>query len=82
MPTLYGVLSYSLRRVDAETLQFRIATAMAATLVLRPPLTAPLCRVLIDDIAYDHFDEQSVTLPRTPAVVTCIMTQASHGTAG
>jgi hypothetical protein len=79
MPTLYGALSYSLRRLDAGTLQFRIATAMTATLELRPPLAAPLSRVLIDDIAYDHFDEQSVTLPRTPAVVTCIMAQASHG---
>ena len=60
MPTLYGSLSYSLRRVDANTLRFQIDGGIMAKVVLRPPLAGPL---------------RSVTLIHTPADVICTTEQ-------
>jgi hypothetical protein len=37
MPTLYGPLSYSLRRIDERTLRFDIPAKIDAPLILRPP---------------------------------------------
>ncbi|GAC1671989.1 MAG: discoidin domain-containing protein [Steroidobacteraceae bacterium] len=71
MPTLYGILSYSLRRVDASTLRFDIGSAITAKLVLRPPLAAALRSVFIDGRACTSFDEDSVTLFHAPAEVIC-----------
>ncbi len=48
MPTLYGALSYSLRRLDDGALRFEISGAVAAKVVLRPPLQAPLRSVRVD----------------------------------
>jgi hypothetical protein len=75
MPTLYGSLSYSLRRVDSETLRFEIGGGITANMVLRPPLTGALRSVLVNGIAYAGFDEESVTIFQTPAEVTCITPQ-------
>jgi hypothetical protein len=73
MPTLYGALSYSLRRTDSATLRFDIEGGIAAAkIVLRPPLATPLRSVIVDGSAYASFDEDSVTLLRTPAEVICI----------
>jgi F5/8 type C domain len=72
MPTLYGKLEFSLRRIDSETLRFEIGGGIAAKIVLRPPLAVPLRRVLIDGIACTSFDADSVTILHTPAEVTCI----------
>jgi hypothetical protein len=71
MPTLYGSLSYSLRRIDSATLRFDIAGGIAVKIVLRPPLTAPLRSVIVDGSAYANFDKDSVTVLSTPAEVIC-----------
>jgi hypothetical protein len=70
MPTPYGPLSYSLRRTDSASLRFEIG-GVAAKVVLRPPLRGPLRSVLIDGAACTSFDQDSVTLSRTPAEVIC-----------
>jgi hypothetical protein len=69
MPTLYGDLSYSLRRIDAHTVRWTIDGGTTARLVLRPPLQAPLCGVTIDGNPVTSFDEGSVGVQSTPAVV-------------
>jgi F5/8 type C domain len=71
MPTLYGALSYSLRRIDSATVRFEIGSAMTAKIILRPPLGAALRSVLVDGSACASFDRDSVTLLRTPAEVIC-----------
>ncbi len=71
MPTLYGDLSYSLRRIDAHTLRFEVGAGTTAKLVLRPPVAAPLRRVVVNGSEYAHFDEDGVTLPSSPAEVIC-----------
>jgi len=72
MPTLYGNLSYSLRELDATTLRFELAGGFPGKILLKPPLRAPLRRVIIDGAAYTDFDPDCVTLPRTAAEVICI----------
>ena len=71
MPTLYGALSYSLRRIDSATLRFEIGSGITAKIVLRPPLEARLRSVAVDGSACASFDEDSVTVPHTPAEVIC-----------
>jgi hypothetical protein len=72
MPTPYGALSYSLRRMDAATLRFDIVSAMDARIVLRPPLGAVLRGVRVDGREHAEFDADSVTLLGTPAEVICV----------
>jgi hypothetical protein len=71
MPTLYGALSYSLRRTDSATLRFEIGGGITAKIVLRPPLKAALRAVVVDGNACASFDEDSVNVPHTPAEVIC-----------
>jgi len=71
MPTLYGSLSYSLRRIDSATLRFEIGAGIAAKTVLRPPLKGALRSVTVDGEPFAGFDGDSVTLSRTPAEVIC-----------
>lgn len=71
MPTLYGRLAYSLRRVDAHTLRFVVDGTIKAKIVLRPPLAATLRSVTIDGSTDATFDANSVTVLRTPAEVIC-----------
>jgi hypothetical protein len=71
MPTRYGMLSYSLRRLDVRTLRFEIDGPLAAAAVLRPPLAAPLASVLVNGHACRSFDADSVTVAHTPAEVIC-----------
>jgi len=71
MPTLYGPLSYSLRRMDSATLRFEIGGGSSAKMILRPPLGASLRSVVVDGAACSSFDKDSVTLFRTPAEVIC-----------
>jgi hypothetical protein len=71
MPTLYGALSYSLRRIDAATVRFEIGGGIPAKLVLRPPLGAALRSVVVDGSACTSFDKDTVTVLRTPAEVIC-----------
>ena len=71
MPTLYGSRSYSLRRINVETLLFEIGSKIAARVVLRPPLAAALRSVMLNGIAHSSFDGDSVTLYDTPAEVGC-----------
>jgi hypothetical protein len=71
MPTLYGRLSYTLRRVNADTVRFEIGSGIIAKIVLRPPLAAALRSVTVDGNTYGSFDEHSVTLHQTPAKVDC-----------
>ena len=72
MPTLYGSLSYSLRRTAAQTLRFEIGGGITAKMILRPPLAAPLRSVTVDGSACTSFDQESVTILHTPAEVICI----------
>jgi len=81
MPTLYGSLTFSLRRLDAHTLRFEIAGGLAAKLVLRPPLTAALCSVTINGDSCTTFDRDSVTLVNAASAVICIMSDAAAGAA-
>lgn len=71
MPTAYGNLSYSLRRVDAHTLRFELGGDIRAKLILRPPLAAPLRSASIDGVPAAVIDGASVSVEHTPAVVTC-----------
>jgi hypothetical protein len=71
MPTLYGSLSYSLRRIDSHTLRFEIGGGITGKLVLSPPLAAPLRSVIVNGGACTSFDGNSVTVLQTPAEVTC-----------
>jgi hypothetical protein len=71
MPTPYGTLSYTLRRVDSTTLRFEIAAGIEAKMILRPPLGASLRGVTVDGRACTSFDADSVTLLRSPAEVIC-----------
>ena len=71
MPTLHGHLSYTLRRMDANTLRFQIGGGIMAKMILRPPLSGPLRSVTVDGSPCTSFDGDSVTLIRTPAEVIC-----------
>jgi F5/8 type C domain len=71
MPTPYGPLSYSLRRLNATTLRFEITSGIAAKIVLRPPLGAALRGVIVDGRTCTSFDQESVTLVQGPAEVIC-----------
>ncbi len=72
MPTLYGGLSYTLRRIAPDAVRFSIAGGIAARLLLRPPLAAPLAKVTVNGEAWSDFDADSVTLLESPADVSCI----------
>jgi hypothetical protein len=74
MPTPYGDLSYSLRRIDARTLRFDIATKIDAPLVLRPPIGSPLQSALVNGTAVAPASGDSVTVANTPAEVICVLT--------
>ena len=71
MPTVYGRLSYSLRRLDAHTLRFQIDGGITSKVVLRPPLAAPLRGVTVDGSPCTSFDADSVTVIHAPAEVIC-----------
>jgi hypothetical protein len=71
MPTIYGNLSYSLRRIDSTTLRFEIGGGVAAPMILRPPLGAGLRSVIIDGGVCKNFNEDSVTVLHSPAQVIC-----------
>ena len=79
MPTLYGNLSFSLRRLDAQTLRFEVASGITATLILRPPLPGALCSVTVNGEPCTTFDQDSVTLVNAAAAVICIMSYAAAG---
>jgi hypothetical protein len=70
MPTLYGALSYTLRRMDSTTLRFEVGGGIAAKIVLRPPLGTSLRSVVVNGSAAG-FDKDSVTVLNTPADVIC-----------
>jgi hypothetical protein len=76
MPTRFGPLSYSLRRLNERTLRFDLASGFTGKIVLRPPLGAPLFSVTVDGSEFTGFDSSCVTLPpnsmRMPAEVICI----------
>jgi hypothetical protein len=76
MPTRFGPLTYSLRRLNERTLRFDFSSAFTGKVVLRPPLGAPLHSVSVDGSGFTGFDASSVTLPpnsmRMPAEVICI----------
>jgi hypothetical protein len=71
MPTLYGPLSYSLRKLDSATLRFEIQRGFPEKIVLKPPLGQVLRGVIIDGSAFTDFDAESVTLQRTATEVIC-----------
>jgi hypothetical protein len=70
MPTLYGALSYSLRRIDERTVRFELASGVDCRIILRPPLAGPLREVRIDGVPVP-IDGDSVALPSIPAEVLC-----------
>jgi hypothetical protein len=79
MPTLYGNLSYSLRKVGADTLRFDIGSEIRAKLILRPPLKGPLHSVTVNGSPHTLFDANSVTVLETPAQVTCTVGSGASG---
>ncbi len=72
MPTLYGSLSYTLRRLHDGTLRFEISGAATAKIILRPPLLGALRSVRVDGVECASFDDESITLMSVPAQVICI----------
>jgi hypothetical protein len=48
-----------------------ISSKVAATVILRPPLAAPLAGVTIDGTPSSSFDGTSATIAHTPAVILC-----------
>jgi F5/8 type C domain len=78
MPTRFGPLTYTLRRLDASTLSFKVAAGFAGKIVLRPPLIAALRSVSVNGNDFTAFDASSVTLSRNPErmplEVICITT--------
>ncbi len=71
MPTVHGNLSYSLRRIDSQTLRFEIGGGITARVLLRPPLAAAIRSVTVNGSAHTNFDADSVTILQTPAEITC-----------
>ncbi len=72
MPTAYGTLRYTLRRLDAHALRFEIGSRIGAKIVLRPPLAAPMRSVTVNGRASSSFDGDSVTIHDTPAEIICV----------
>jgi hypothetical protein len=71
MPTLYGRLSYSLRRLDSNSLRFTVASGIDAQIILRPP-----CKprsVIVDGEPVTSIEGDSVAILRTPAELTFIL---------
>jgi hypothetical protein len=76
MPTRFGPLTYTLRKLDARTLSFTIAAGFAGKILLRPPLPAALRSVTLNGHEFTAFDANCVTLSRNsermPIEVICI----------
>jgi F5/8 type C domain-containing protein len=72
MRTLYGELSYSLRRADAHTLRCDIRGEIKARIILKPPLFATLRSVTVNGAPVAGIEADSVTIPGSPAQVTLI----------
>jgi len=72
MKTLYGDLSYSLRREDARTLRCEIRGEIQARLVLRPPLAAPLRGAMLNGAPLAGIAADSVMVPICPAELTLL----------
>jgi hypothetical protein len=70
MPTPYGPLSYSLRRVDARTVRFDIGAGIACRMILKPPLAAPLREAWINGVPA-RAEGDSVEVRSAPAEVLC-----------
>lgn len=76
LPTWWGRLSYSMRRVGSDAISVEIASGVAMPpggMVLRPPLRGVLSRVEIDGISVTGFGVDSVTLsaPSARVVMHC-----------
>jgi hypothetical protein len=69
MPTLYGALSYSLRKLDSRTVQFDVRSAPDVPLLLRPPLGCRSCGVTLDGKPLSSAEAESVTIRHAPAEV-------------
>jgi len=72
MPTLYGALSYSLRRIDERTLRFDIPAKIDAPLILRPPHREALRSVIVNGSAVAPAADGSIAVAQTPAEVICV----------
>jgi hypothetical protein len=70
MPTIYGALSYSLRRIDARTVKFDLGPGVDCRLILKPPFATPLSEVRINGVPA-RVDGDSVSLQSVPAEVLC-----------
>jgi hypothetical protein len=71
MPTIYGALSYSVRRIDAHTLAFDIGGGTDSRLILRPPLGGAALREVRINGTPVKADGDSVEVPSAPAEVLC-----------
>lgn len=72
MPTAYGPLSYSLRKLDDRTLRFEIDSCACSRIILSPPLAAPLGALIVNGRTMP-VDGGSIVLDRTPAEVLCVV---------
>jgi hypothetical protein len=72
LPTYYGVLHYRLATEGESAYRLRLSGDLAVPpggIVVRPPLPAPLRRVLVDGEPIESFDAESATIRVFPADV-------------
>lgn len=72
LPTHYGLLGFSLRRISSDTIQLSIAGDLAIPpggIVLRPPLPGVLREVRVDGESLATFDREGPRIRRCPAEV-------------
>jgi hypothetical protein len=70
MPTLYGALSYSIRRIDAHAVRIYIDSGTDCPILLKPPLAGSLRGATINGGPVD-VGADSVTVSSLPAEVVC-----------
>jgi hypothetical protein len=72
LPTYYGALAFTLRRVDAAAVQLSLGaglTVPAGGIVVRPPLPGPLAAVEVDGVACRDFTTDEVVVRRAPVEI-------------
>jgi hypothetical protein len=75
-PTIWGRLSYRLRRIDARTVEFHLSAGVAADLVLCPPLPGPVAGATVDGAAHPAHDGRTITIKRLAADSTVLVQAA------
>jgi len=69
LPTYHGPLAFTLRRVDASTIQLSLRGGLSVPsggIVVRPPLPGPLAAVELDGVPCRDFTPEEVVVRRCP----------------